>query len=93
VGALPRPAQTRGRPPLGVDVGRALELLASGYSKAAVARLLGVSRRTLSRRVARAGDAPERECGVLPTVLDSNAADATGNLSPFPKRKKDGPGG
>jgi len=81
----------RRRLPLDVDLAR--RLLADGRSISAVARLLGVSRRTLSRRVAQAGNAPERGCGVLPTVLDSSAADAAGNLSPFPRRTEDGPNG
>ena len=71
----------QGRRRLPLDVDLAGRLLAEGRSVAAVARLLGVSRRTLSRHVGRAESGPEAALGILPMGTDATPT-VTGTSGP-----------
>ena len=70
-----------GRRRLPLDVDLAGRLLAEGRSVAAVARLLGVSRRTLSRYLAQPATGAGRECGILPTLPVDDGAPGRGAAS------------
>ena len=66
IGGESSTAAKPGRRRLPLDVDLARRLLADGRSTAAVARLLGVSPRTLSRYLAQPATGAGRECGILP---------------------------